>query len=86
MPKVVIYGNASCPYCARARTLLDRKGVEYEDIRLDIHPERRSEMEERAGGATSVPQIFIDDTHIGGFDEMYDLDLDEELDAKLGLT
>jgi len=86
MPDVIVYGTAICPYCIRARSMLDKKGVSYEDVRLDQHPERRQEMEARANGRTSVPQIFIDDRHIGGFDDMAELDIDDELDPLLGLS
>jgi len=86
MPDVIVYGTAICPYCVRARSMLDKKGVNYEDVRLDQHPERRQEMEARANGRTSVPQIFIDDRHIGGFDDMAELDIDDELNPLLGLS
>ncbi len=85
MPKVVVYCTGLCPYCTRALALLDKKGVEYETIRIDQHPERREEMESRSG-RTSVPQIFIDDFHVGGFDDMVDLDMDGELDPRLGIA
>jgi glutaredoxin 3 len=85
MPKVVMYGTAFCPYCMRARQLLKHKGVEYEDIRVDKQPELRTEMEQRSG-RTSVPQIFIDDFHVGGCDDMFDLERQGELDQHLGLT
>lgn len=64
--------------------LLDKKQVEYTDIRIDDHPERREEMIGKANGRTSVPQIFIDDFHVGGFDDMAELDVLGELDEKLG--
>jgi glutaredoxin 3 len=85
MAEVQMYGTAFCPYCVRARMLLDRKGVAYEDIRIDKRPEYRYIMEEKAGGATSVPQIFIDGRHIGGCDEMHQLDREGRLDPLLGL-
>lgn len=85
MPKVVMYTTASCPFCIRARNLLEKKGVEYTDYRVDDNPDLRPEMEKLAGGLTSVPQIFIDDFHVGGFDDMVDLDLDGELNQRLGL-
>ncbi|MCW8829233.1 MAG: glutaredoxin 3 [Gammaproteobacteria bacterium] len=85
MPNVVMYTTASCPFCVRARSLLDKKGVEYTDIRIDNQPDLRPEMEEKADGRTSVPQIFIDDYHVGGFDELSELDIDGELDKRLGL-
>ena len=86
MPKVTIYSTATCPFCVRAKALLDKKGVEYEEVRVDQHPDRRPEMESRASGRTSVPQIFIDDFHVGGCDDMYELDFDGDLDSKLGLA
>ena len=84
MPQVVMYTTAMCPYCVRARNLLDKKGVKYTDIRIDESPERRPEMEEKAQ-RTSVPQIFIDDFHVGGFDDMAEMDVMGELDPRLGL-
>ncbi|HEY9148410.1 MAG TPA: glutaredoxin 3 [Gammaproteobacteria bacterium] len=85
MPNVVMYTTESCPFCVRARNLLDKKGVAYTDIRVDAQPDLRPEMEQKAGGRTSVPQIFIDDFHVGGFDELSELDIDGELDERLGL-
>lgn len=85
MPNVVMYTTAHCPYCVRARNLLDKKGVAYTDLRVDDNPALRPEMIERASGRTSVPQIFIDDFHVGGFDDMAELDVDGELDQRLGL-
>lgn len=84
MATVIMYSTAYCPYCIRARMLLEKKGVEYTDIRIDRQPDMRDEMESRSN-RTSVPQIFIDDRHIGGFDDMYMMDLDGELDPLLGL-
>ncbi len=85
MPNVVMYTTAHCPYCIRARNLLDKKGVSYTDLRIDDDPGLRPEMIEKANGRTSVPQIFIDDFHVGGFDDMAELDVDGELDTRLGL-
>ncbi len=85
MPNVVIYTTTHCPYCVRARNLLDKKGVSYTEYRVDEKPELRPEMEKRAG-RTSVPQIFIDDFHVGGYDDMVDMDLDDKLDPMLGLS
>jgi len=85
MPNVVLYTTAACPYCVRARALLDKKGVAYTDHRIDQQPELRPEMEKLANGRTSVPQIFIDDFHVGGFDDMAAMDIDGELDQRLGL-
>lgn len=83
MQDVIVYGTAMCPYCTRARTLLDKKGISYDDIRIDEQPERRGEMESRTNGRTSVPQIFVGDVHIGGFDDLTELDIDDELDPLL---
>ena len=82
MPRVLIYSTAMCPYCVRARRLLDAKGVEYTEIRIDQQPQYRAEMESRSG-RTSVPQIFIGDTHVGGFDDLSLMDLEGELDPLL---
>ena len=77
--RVVIYTTAFCGYCLRARQLLDRKGVAYEEIRVDGDPERRREMTERSGRRT-VPQIFIGDRHVGGCDDLFALDRAGQLD------
>ncbi|WP_455220561.1 glutaredoxin 3 [Kaarinaea lacus] len=83
--KVEIYSTAYCPYCTRARMLLDSKGVPYTEIRVDQDISLRSEMERRSN-RTSVPQIFIGNRHIGGFDDLAELEFGEELDAILGLS
>jgi glutaredoxin 3 len=85
MAKVEMYSTMWCPYCARARALLERKGIEFTEIDLMEEPRRRDEMIGRAGGRTSVPQIFIDGEHIGGSDELVALDRAGKLDPKLGL-
>ncbi|MFI4947794.1 MAG: glutaredoxin 3 [Alphaproteobacteria bacterium] len=84
MAKVEMYATGWCPYCARARALLERKGVAFTEFDIDEEPRRRDEMIRRAG-RTSVPQIFIDGEHIGGSDELAALDRRGLLDAKLGL-
>ena len=83
MAKVEIYSTIFCGYCARAKALLTRKGVAYENIDVLEDPSRRDEMVARAGGGTTVPQIFIDGAHIGGSDDLYALERAGELDAKL---
>ena len=83
-PEVIIYTTEFCPYCIRAKMLLDKKGVAYTEINVDRQPDKRIEMEMKSGG-TSVPQIFIGNKHIGGCDDMYELEMDEELDKLLGL-
>ncbi len=85
MSNVVIYLTPICPYCNRARRLLEGKGVEYTIIDVARDTALRDEMERRSGRET-VPQIFIDHQHIGGFDDMAALDLDGELDKILGLA
>ena len=79
---VVVYGNATCPFCGAARMLLTKKGVEFEDISVVEDPATFAEMQEKSG-RTTVPQIFIGETHIGGFDELYALDQSGELDKLL---
>jgi glutaredoxin 3 len=64
-----VYLNGFCPYCEMARDLLDRLGHDYDEIRIDLEPKERQVMEERSG-RTSVPQIFLGDTHIGGYDDL----------------
>lgn len=80
--KVVMYGTAYCPYCSAARMLFKKKNVEYDDLSIMDDGERRAEMENRSGRRT-VPQIFIDDRPIGGFDDLYELDCRGELDKLL---
>lgn len=82
MPNVVMYCTATCPYCIRAQRLLEDKGVAYEQIRVDLAPKQRDEMIARSG-RTSVPQIFIDDLHVGGCDDIYALERAGELDRLL---
>ncbi|MGH8132301.1 MAG: glutaredoxin 3 [Steroidobacteraceae bacterium] len=80
--EVVIYVTDWCPYCARARELLTRKGVAFTEIDVDAVPAARSEMMARGGGST-VPQIFIGDQRVGGSDELYALDAAGRLDPML---
>ncbi|MCT8127113.1 glutaredoxin 3 [Alishewanella sp. BS5-314] len=83
MADVVIYTKAYCPYCVRAVGLLREKQVAYQEISIDLHPERRDEMISRANGRTTVPQIFIGEQHIGGCDDMVALDNQGKLDSLL---
>lgn len=85
MSQVTIYTKAYCPYCVRAKSVLDNKGVSYQEIRIDEQPELRPEMISRAGGRTTVPQIFIGERHIGGCDDMLALDANGQLDPLLSL-
>jgi glutaredoxin 3 len=83
MPKVYVYATGVCPYCVMAERLLRSKGVvEIEKIRVDLEPARRTEMTERTGRRT-VPQIYIGERHVGGFDELSALDRAGELEALL---
>lgn len=86
MAHIEMYGTGFCPYCVRARLLLEKKEAGFDDIRIDREPVRRAEMESRAGGASSVPQIFIDGQHIGGCDELYELDYEGRLDPLLAAS
>ncbi len=83
MPKVVMYTTMICPYCIRAKHLLQRKDVDFEEIRIDTDREQMRIMMERSRRRT-VPQIFIDDFHVGGFDDLAELDARGELDPLLG--
>jgi glutaredoxin 3 len=80
--RVLMYSTPLCGYCAAAKALLGRKDVDYTDIDVFLNTEKRTEMIERSGRRT-VPQIFIGDTYVGGFDEMNALDQNGELDALL---
>jgi len=85
MADVVVYLTPFCPYCVRAKQLLGHKGVDFKEIRVDMDMQKRHEMEQRSQ-RTSVPQIFIDDQHIGGYDDMSMLDRENKLDPLLGLA
>jgi len=80
--RIVVYSTDWCPFCTRARGLLERKGAEFEVIDIDERPEARAEMMARSGRRT-VPQIFIGDTHVGGCDDLYALDAAGGLDPLL---
>ncbi len=81
-PKILMYVTGWCPYCARARELLARKGATVEEIDVDAVPDARAQMTARSGCDT-VPQIFIGEQHIGGCDELYELDAAGRLDPLL---
>ncbi len=81
-PAVVIYTTGWCPYCQRARKLLEKKGVSFTEIDVESAPEKRAEMQARSGRRT-VPQIFIGDSHVGGCDDLHDLEDEGKLDALL---
>jgi glutaredoxin 3 len=86
MARIEIYSTLFCPYCARAKSLLAKKGVDYINIDVIEDTARRAEMVERSGGRQTVPQIFIDGEHIGGSDDLYALEREGRLDAKLGIA
>lgn len=86
MAKVEIYSTMWCGYCARARSLLQKKGVDFEEIDIETDGSKRDEMIKRAGGRMTVPQIFIDGTHVGGSDDLAALERAGKLNALLGLT
>ena len=83
MPRVEMYVKTFCPYCVRAQHLLDAKGIPYETVLIGFDGPKREEMIQRAKGRTTVPQIFIDDRHIGGCDDLMRLERDGELDRLL---
>ncbi|HEY8435183.1 MAG TPA: glutaredoxin 3 [Sphingomicrobium sp.] len=80
MPTVEIYTKTFCPYCWRAKQLLDSKGVRYVEISVDLGGEIREQMIQRANGRTTVPQIFVREYHVGGCDDLYALDRAGRLD------
>ena len=85
MAKVEIYTKAWCGYCARAKALLEGKGIAFDEYDITMGGPKRSEMLDRANGGSTVPQIFIDGRHIGGSDDMAALDRQGKLDPLLGV-
>jgi glutaredoxin 3 len=83
MSKVDIYTKGHCPYCHRAKALLTKKDISFNEIEIDIMPELRSTMIERAKGKSTVPQIFIKDNHVGGCDDLFALEAKNQLDSLL---
>jgi len=83
MAQVEIYTKFGCPYCARAKRLLEEKGVAYEEYEINLVPGKRDEMLSRAPGRTTVPQIFIDGRHVGGSDDLAELERSGRLDPML---
>lgn len=81
---IIVYSGRLCTYCNAAKRLLDNKGVKYKEIMVDDDPALREEMEQRSKRNT-IPQIFIGDTHVGGFDDLAELNRDGKLDGMLGL-
>ena len=83
MSPVKIYTTSTCPYCHAAKQLLSKKNVPFEEIDVTGKPEKRRAMTAQAAGRTTVPQIFIGDHHVGGCDDLYDLDASGQLDPML---
>jgi len=83
MSKVTIYTKPYCPYCVRAVSLLEKKGVPFTEIEAAFDPDKRREMMQRAGGRATFPQIFVGESHIGGCDEMMALEYAGKLDPLL---
>ncbi|MEK6749650.1 MAG: glutaredoxin 3 [Pseudomonadota bacterium] len=83
MPRIEIYTTPQCPFCVQAKRLLAKKGVEFVEYNVAVDTARRREMEARSQRRT-VPQIFIDDFHVGGCDDLYELEGDAKLDPLLG--
>ena len=81
--EIIIYLTQYCPYCVRAKSLLNSKQVNYTEIDVGVQPELREEMIQKSHGITSVPQIFIGDTHIGGCDDLFAIESAGQLDAML---
>ena len=84
MSKVLMYSTPICPYCVRAKHLLKTKGVAFEDINVGLKPALRQQMMQKSGRRT-VPQIWVGDTHVGGFDDLYALERQGKLDKLLSL-
>lgn len=82
MKPITLYSNSWCPFCRRAKMLLEHKGASYTEINVEAEPEKRQEMIERTG-RTSVPQIYIGDFHVGGCDDLFALEHQDKLDALL---
>jgi glutaredoxin 3 len=82
-PRVIVYSQPFCGYCSAAKRLLQQKGVEVAEVDVMVEAGRRAEMVERSGGRRTVPQIFIDGRHVGGYDDLSALDRSGELDRLL---
>jgi len=83
MKKITIYSSSRCPYCVKAKRLLDSKKVQYEEIDVTDDDKARAKLIEKANGLRTVPQIFIGEAHVGGCDELYALDKEGSLDKLL---
>lgn len=85
MTTVEIYTSPLCGFCHAAKRLLSQKGVAFSEVDVLMHPDRKPEMIKRAGGARTVPQIFVGDAHVGGCDDLYELERKGDLDKLLAL-
>lgn len=83
MQTVELYTTNTCGFCHAAKRLLTSKGVSFAEVSLNAQPERRAEMMQRANGGRTVPQIFIGETHVGGYDDLHALEMAGKLDALL---
>ncbi len=83
MSKIKIYTTPICPYCVRAKSLLKKKGAQFEEVDVFMDADARAEMEEKSEGRRTVPQIFIGDKHVGGCDDLYALESQGQLDPLL---
>ncbi len=86
MKTVTMYTTTVCPYCHKAKNLLQTKGVAIQEIPIDSDPAKADEAVERSGGRLTVPQIFIDDLHVGGCDDLYELEAQGKLDQMLKIS
>lgn len=83
MPNITIYTTSTCPYCHAAKALLRKKGAQFHEIDVNAAAGLRAEMREKAGGVNTVPQIWIGETHVGGCDDLHELDRAGKLDPML---
>ena len=84
MKKITLYSTRTCGFCRAAKSLLDNKGISYKEIDISSDPELRGQMMTKANGSRTVPQIFINDAHFGGFSDLYSLQQSGTLDKLLG--
>jgi glutaredoxin 3 len=80
MARITIYSTGNCPFCEKAKTFMNRRNIDFNEVRIDLGKDQLREFSRRTNGARSVPQIFIDDRLVGGFSELTEADMDGELD------
>jgi glutaredoxin 3 len=85
MTRITVYTTKLCPYCHMAKALLRKKGATFDEVDVGGRRELRAEMSQKAGGRSTVPQIWIGETHVGGCDDLYALERDGKLDVLLGV-